>query len=96
MINATTAAQNVINYEIERYHKIEELCNAALEEMGASIEYHSQRGIETLDFTPYQKSRFISDYAMQTAHDIFEKVFKENGYTVEHNDISRNSLKIKW
>lgn len=96
MINAATAAQNVLNYKAERYHKIEALCNVALEEMEASIEYHSQHGISTLDFTPYQKSRFTGDYAMQTAHDIFEKVFKENGYTIEHNDISRNSLKIKW
>lgn len=96
MISAATAAQNVLNYEIERYHKVEELCNAALEEMEASIEYHSRNGFSALDFTPYQKSRFTNNYAMQTAHDIFEKVFKENGYTVEHNDISLNSLKITW
>lgn len=96
MISAAAAAQNVLNYEIERYHKVEELCNAALEEMEASIEYHSRNGFSTLDFTPYQKSRFTNNYAMQTAHDIFEKVFKENGYTVEHNDISLNSLKITW
>lgn len=96
MINAATAAQNVRNYEIERYNKIKELCNAALNEMDASIEYHSRNGFDSLDFTPYQRSRFTNDYAMQTAHDIFEKVFKENGYTIEHNDISLNSLKIKW
>lgn len=96
MIKATEAAQNVINFTAARYSKVKEVVLAVAEEMSASIEFHSKNGINTIDFMPYTTSRFPSDYEMNLASDMFETLFEDNGYTVLQNDISLNSLKIKW
>lgn len=96
MITATEASRNVINHAAQRYAKVKEKAMTLLEEMSASIEFHSKSGIDTIDFTPYKNSLFLTEYDLTIASDIFETVFKENGYTIIRNDISQNSLKIKW
>jgi len=45
---------------------------------------------------PYEKSQFTTDFELQVASEIFENAFRENGYTIIQNNISQNSLKIKW
>ena len=96
MIKASEAAQNVINVENERYKKVGEKVLSLAEEMSASIEFRSKLGLSTLEFTPYNVSRFPFDYELNIASKILEKIFRENGYTIEKNSVAENSFKIKW
>lgn len=96
MINATEARTNVINFEMEQYNNAKAIADEILDTMSQSIEFHSKNGLDTLEFAPYDRSRFTSYSWLQTASDIFEKVLKENGYEIIKNDWINNSLKIKW
>jgi len=96
MISATEARANVIFHEHEIFNNVAIIADELLDTMSNSIEFHSQNGYESAEFMPYRDSRFSTDYMMKTASEIFEKVFKENGYTVVVNDWQNNRLKIAW
>ena len=96
MIKASEAQANVINYKVMQYNKVKEVADEILETMSKSIEYHSRNGFNSADFMPYGKSQFPCEQALQTASEIFEKVFMSNGYEIVKNDWQNNILKIKW
>lgn len=96
MIKAETARANIINYEAEFDAKVKEQVLIVLEEMSASIEYHSKTGIDMIEFTPYNKSRFSSFCALERATIYFDSILKENGYEVVVNDCVKNILKVRW
>lgn len=96
MITASEAKANKINFEIEQYNKIKMIADEILETIGKSIEFHSKNGFDSAEFVPYDKSRFVSYQALQTASEIFEKVLKENGFEIVKNDWTNNILKVTW
>ncbi len=96
MIDAATASQNVLNFQVAQYKKVEEKVMSLIEEMGESIEFYSKSGISTIGFSPYQSSRFPTDYELETASKILTDTFEKYGYTIEKNIILNNVFKIKW
>lgn len=96
MIKASEARINVINYENALYRQVAIKVNEVLETVSRSIEFHSQNGINTLEFMPYEISRFSSWHNMEIAKEVFEKILKENGYTIILNNPNDNILKITW
>lgn len=96
MISAADAARNVTNYKMEQYKKVADTIEELLPKISASIEFHSQNGENTVTFCPYPKSRFPTAYDRETASNIFERVFRDHGYKIIQNDISRNVLEIRW
>ena len=96
MINAETAAKNVMDYNVKFYSAVEATTNEVLESMSKAIEFCSKGGLKSATFMPYTNSRYSNDRAKQIAKTIFEKVFKENGYTISENEISYNVLTIEW
>lgn len=96
MISAQEARQNLINYEANIYTKVENQVKELLDTISKSIAYHSQNGIDSLDFCPYDRSRFSSHKELTIAQEIFSKILTSNGYEISHNDAFNNSLKIRW
>ena len=96
MINAETAKANVISYHAQFIAKVQAVVDEILEAMGKSIEFHSKSGLTTAEFCPYASSRFPCDKAKEEAQKMFEKTFKEYGYTILVNNIEKNILKIQW
>ena len=96
MISAEKARQNTINYEIKVYQQTETKVLEIAETMSKSIEYHSRNGFDTLDFMPYEKTRFTSDQTMNIAQDILRKLFESNGFEILENDIAKNIFRIRW
>ena len=96
MINATVAAQNVINFKVEHHRYIKTIVDELLNEISMSIEFHSKQGFTHLMFVPYTNARFPSHDDKVTASELFEKALIENGFTVTRNDISQNILAIDW
>lgn len=58
MITASEARNNVIQHEVEEYKKVGDKVMELIETMSKSIEFHSKSGIDHLDFSPFDKSRF--------------------------------------
>lgn len=96
MINAQEAKQNRANYEIGIHIAVSENVNELINTMSASIEFHSKNGFDSLEFCPYDKSRFPSHQALKIAETIFAEILTSNGYEIIHNDAFNNSLKIRW
>lgn len=96
MIKAAEARANVISYETainaDITHKVDEL----LDIMDKSIQFHSQNGYTSLTFTPYDKSRFSTVYALEYAQELFTQRFEDAGYTILENHYGKNNLKIEW
>ena len=96
MITAAQARQNTNNYEVELYNKTKAKVDEFIEMMSKSIEYYSRTGIDTIDFTPYEKSRFPSFQMLPVAQEIFREILESNGYKILRNDSANNILKVKW
>lgn len=96
MITAQEAKKNVEAYETALFHKTNNCVMAQLEDMGKSIEFHSQNGIRQLTFSPYDKSLFPSYEMLDMARNIFDTILKQNGYNVVENDCRNNFLKVQW
>lgn len=96
MISAQEARQNVINKEIADYRIVEKKVTEFLNDMDASIQFHSQNGITEIEFTPYEDSRFPSIRYKVFAKEIFDRILKQNGYTISANNIEINILKVQW
>lgn len=96
MISAKEARQNVINKEITDYHVVEKKVTDFLNDMDASIQFHSRNGITEIEFTPYANSRFPSIRYKELAKEIFDRILKQNGYIIAVNNIEINVLKVQW
>ena len=96
MISAEQARANVINHEIHIYRETEEKVNELIDAMSKSIEFHSENGIDSIEFTPYDHSRFSSSHTLQLASEMLARQFKDNGYTIVNNSWEHNSFIIQW
>lgn len=96
MIKATEAQANVINYEASINEEIKKKVDELVEIMSKSIEYHSKNGFTHANFCPYEKSRFLNVKALETAQEMFKKIFEDAGYTVIENNYGKNSLIVEW
>ena len=96
MINAETAKANVITFQAQFIAKVQAAVDELLETMSKSIEFHSRQGFTVAEYCPYTSSRFPCDKAKEEAQKMFDKTFKEYGYTVLVNNIEKNVLKIQW
>lgn len=96
MISAQEARQNVINKEIADYRAVEKKVTDFLNDIDASIQFHSQNGFTEIEFTPYTDSRFPSIHHKGLAKEIFDRILKQNGYTIAVNNIEDNILKVQW
>ena len=96
MINAKDAHNNQMNYFVKLRADVESRVLVLVEEMSASIEFHSRNGFDHLEFMPYSVSLFPSLQETRIAAEILGKIFSENGYDVLVNDYNNNSLKIQW
>lgn len=96
MISAESAKANVITFQTQFIAKVQTVVDESLEAMGKSIEFHSKSGLTTAEFCPYASSRFPCDKAKEEAQKMFDKTFKEYGYTILVNSIEKNILKIQW
>ena len=85
-----------MDYNVKFYNAVEITTNEVLESMSKAIEFSSKSGLSSATFMPYTNSRYPCDRAKEIAKTIFEKVFKENGYTISENEISYNVLTIRW
>lgn len=97
MINAIEARENVNQYRQKVYFEVAKLVRETLEEIGKSIELHSQGGHIEAEFSPYDKSRYHynRDY-LESAQLEFERILNQNGYQIEKNSWEKNILKIRW
>ena len=97
MINAITARENVNKYRQNVYFEVAKLVRETLEEIGKSIEFHSQNGHVEAEFSPYDKSRYHYNRDMLESAEIeFDTILKQNQYQVEENSWKKNILKIRW
>lgn len=96
MISAQEARQNVINKTIADCCVVEKKVTDFLNDMDASIQFHSRNGITEIEFTPYTDSRFPSIHYKELAKEIFNRILKQNGYTIAVNNIEINILKVQW
>ena len=96
MITAREARNNVINHEAKVYQAVAQKTKELIEIMGKSIEIHSENGIDHIDFTPFNKSRFPSYHELEIASQILEQMFKDNGYKVTRNSWSDNIFTVQW
>ena len=96
MISAKDAHNNQMNYFEELREQVESRVLTLVEEMSASIEFHSRNGFDHLEFMPYSVSLFPSLRETRLAADILARIFSENGYDILVNDYNNNSLKIHW
>lgn len=96
MINAREARQNVINKEMNDYRTAETRVIEFLDEMSDNIQFYSQNGITEIAFAPYIDSRFPDANLKELAKKIFDRILKQNGYTIMANSIEINILKVQW
>ena len=96
MISAKEARQNVISKIAADYRAVEKEVTDFLDEMSTSIQFHSRNGFTEIEFTPYADSRFPSIRYKELAKEIFDRILKQNGYTIAVNNIEINILKIQW
>lgn len=93
MINAKVAKQNVINYDIKRFEKVKMIVDGIIPVISKNIEYNSNHGLSSITLFIYNDIQFCD---REIASGIFEKVLKDNGYTIIKNDWKNNSLTFKW
>lgn len=96
MINANEAKANVINYVAAQNAILEEKISSLLDTMSKSIDYHSKHGFSSLQFCPYEKSRFTSEQSLKYAQARFKEIFEKEGYTIIKNNYEENMLHIAW
>ena len=96
MITASEARNNVSVFEEETRKAIEKKVLETVALMSDSIAFHSKNGLESLAFTPYDKSRFMTITEMNTAEEMILAILKENGYKVITSSVHANILKVQW
>ena len=96
MINATEARSNIAKYENEILANVQAKVEAIVEKMSDTIKFNSENGLDFASFSPYEKSRFTCTQTMECAKQMFQKLFKDAGYTIIENCYTKNSLIIKW
>ena len=96
MFKAESARANVMNHQQKISKKVLETVSQLAERFGNDIAYRSDLGYTTAEYAPYTVENFPIDGTIDMAKDLFEKIFKENGYTVLLNNPMDNTLKVQW
>lgn len=96
MVTAQEAKKNIEAYETALFQKARDGAMTQLNTMSTIIKFHSKNGNRQIVFTPYDKSLFPSSKMLDMAHNIFDSILKQNGYTIVENDCQKNVLKVQW